>query len=145
MATSQLYNASQTHVERSERGGFLRRVVQVDAGLFCVAGIILMFIAAPTSAFMGFGQATPILIAGFLALLYDGGRFLWSTFGETIDVRLARLSLAGNALWAIVSIPVLVAELLPLSSGGWWTMAVLADLAALFAVLQWYGLRQMNR
>lgn len=127
---------------QSERGDFLRRVIQWDAGILTALGIVLLFVGEPVAAFMGLPNANIVTYASVGLLLYDGSRLLWSMMGERIDRRLVNLSLYGNAIWAIASIPLLVANLLPLSDGGWWVMAGLADYAAVFAILQWVGLRR---
>ncbi|MEM7129207.1 MAG: hypothetical protein AAF702_22940 [Chloroflexota bacterium] len=125
-----------------KQSSFLRRVVQVDAGVITLLGIELILAAQPVSEFMGVGQPSLYVILGILALLYDGGRFLWSLMGKTINKRLVRISLIANAVWAVASIPLLVGEFIPFSDAGWWAMAFLADWAVVFAVLQWIGLRR---
>lgn len=145
MAT-QLYNqtgqSEQSLEKYDDHNQFLRRAIQWDSGIIALLAVDILIFAGPIAAFMGIANPTILQIAGVIGLLYDGGRFLWSRMGEAVDPRLAQLSLYGNAIWALVSIPVLAFEWLPLSNGGWWVMAILADFAALFAILQWYGLRQ---
>lgn len=137
--------AKMTNRLSDDRSEFLRRAVMWDAGIVTLLGVGLLMAASPVARFLGVANPQILHIIGVAALLYDGGRLVWSTMGEEIDSRLVYISLYGNAIWALLSIPLLTAGLLPLTDGGWWVMAAMADFAALFAVVQWYGLRQSKR
>ena len=145
--TTQLFQDADTRVEEDakrtsqDRADFLRRVVRWDAGLITIAALALILMSGPIATFMGVANPTVLLVAGFMGLLYDGGRILWLFQGDKLDRRLGQISLYANVAWVLASIPLLAFEWLTLSNGGWWVMAILADFAALFAVLQWYGLR----
>lgn len=133
-----------TQLSIQNHTNYLRRVVQYDAGAITLLGVGLILAARPVAELMGVGQPRLYLICGFLALLYDGGRFLLSFAGEEVDLRLVRISMIANALWVVASIPLLLGELIPFSAAGWWVMAALADWAAVFALLQWIGLRRLG-
>ena len=140
MTTLQAVGSSKTG---SDSSLFLRRAIQYDAGMVVIMGLAFLLASAPIATFFGISQ-TAVLVLGVLALLYDGGRFIWSMQGEVVDRRLALLSLELNIAWVVGSIIVLAFNLLPLSNHVWWTLAVLADVVAVFAVLQWVGLRRMG-
>lgn len=133
------------HSSASNPTVWLRRVIQIDAGLFVLLGLLLLLDAAPLAQFLGIANGGILVACGLVALLYDGGRLVWASVGETLDRRVARLSAMVNTLWAIGSTAILLLNLFELSGTLWWTLAALTDLAALFAVLQWLGLRRSAR
>lgn len=121
---------------------FLRRVIQIDAGLFTLVGLLLILDAGPIAAFLEVSNISIIMTAGVLALLYDGGRFLWATWSEPLDQRLVYISLYANAVWFVGSVILLVTNLIVFSDPFWWVIVILTDLAGLFALLQWVGIRK---
>ena len=111
MATTQIYSGAENSSQ--EHSNFLRRTVQWDAEIIVICSVLLVIFASPIAAFMRIENPNILRIAGIIGVLYDGGRLLWSMMSNPIDMRLAKLSLYGNALWAIISIPVLALEVLP--------------------------------
>lgn len=141
MTTLQAVNSGTTS---SDNSLFLRRAIQGEAAIGLSMGIGFLLASAPVATFLGISQ-TMVLVLGVAALFYDGGRIIWSMQGEAVDRRLGILSLEVNIAWVVGSIVLLAFNLLPLSNSVWWTVAVLADVVAVFAVLQWVGLRRLGQ
>lgn len=138
-----LQNApSNTTVDRTT---WLRRVVQIDAGLFVLLGLVLLFDARSIANFLGIANPGVIVALGLGALAYDGARLVWASTGHTFDRRVAQLSLIANAAWAVVSALLLALDLFARPTNLWWTVALVADVVAIFAILQWIGLRRSAR
>ena len=52
--------------------------------------------------------------------------------------------IALDVLWVLGSVLLIFTDLVPLSIGGKWTVALIADIVALFAILQYVGLRRQQ-
>ena len=61
---------------------------------------------------------------------------------ERLQRGLLLLQAIANGVGALAIGIALFGGMLPLTLGGWWTVAALADVAALFAVAQVYALRR---
>ena len=125
----------------SPSNSLLRRVLQAD-GLICAAfGLLLTFGASPIASFMGVNSAAVILALGLIIAVYGVGLFVVAS-RETIDRRLPIIVIMLNSAWVIGSAIVLAADLFGLTTGGRWTILIVADLVAILAVAQFIGLRR---
>lgn len=108
-------------------------------------GLVLLFDAQPVANFLGLANPGTVVAMGLGALVYDGGRLLWASLSHPFDRRVAQLSLVANAAWAVASALILALDLFAMPTALWWSVAVLADFAAIFAIVQWIGLRRAGR
>jgi hypothetical protein len=104
----------------------------------------LVFIigARPAAEFLGVGQPLFYVVMGVALLLY-GAILLWLNRGETVDRRVAWLAILLDLLWVGGSVLLLVTGWIAFSSGGKWAVAIVADIVALFALLQYLGIRRL--
>ncbi|MGF1506018.1 MAG: hypothetical protein ACFB51_12940, partial [Anaerolineae bacterium] len=55
------------------------------------------------------------------------------------------LVIGGNVVWVLFTVAALVGGFLPLTTAGTWALVIIADIVAIFAVLQYIGLRRETR
>jgi hypothetical protein len=111
---------------------FLRRVLQANSFFSAISGAILTFGAQPAAAFLGLEPTWVLIVIGISLLFYAAGLFQTA----------AREPL--NRQFAITAI-IMFTNRLPLTTAGWWAVAIVADVVAIFAAFQFYGLRQGTR
>lgn len=110
------------------------------------SGLIAATAAGPVAQFLGLpnGGRIALIFIGIILILH--GALLW--FGgqhRPVDRTLAWYAILGDIGWVVVSILILFIDPWQFSNGGWWLIAILADIVALFAILQYVGLRRMTQ
>jgi hypothetical protein len=121
---------------------FLRRALQLDGAFSGLSGIGLTVTAGPASSFLGLDRPWIVLVLGLILVLY-GGTLLYAAAQDRLDRRFAAAVIALNIAWVVGSGLILFTPWLPLTVGGWWAVALVADAVAVFAALQYYGLRRL--
>src|SRR5690606_27867573 len=111
-------------------------------GLFsALSGFVFLFGARPLAAFMGLPWPAALMGVGLVTVLY-AGLLLWMTAQPSINRSFARATVALDASWVLASVAILLAGWPPLSVAGNWTIILLAEIVATFAILQAVGLRR---
>jgi hypothetical protein len=126
------------------RTTFLSQVILAN-GLFSTAsGVGLMLGASPLGPFLGVEAPGAYRILGLVLVLF-GLDLLWLSRRRATLRPLTRVVIALDLSWVIVSLVLLLTGWLPFTTAGQWTVALLADVVAVFAVLQYVGLRRLGR
>ncbi len=120
----------------------LRRSLQGNAVFSAVSGLALTAYGKPLAALIGLEQAQILLGVGVSLLLYAASLFR-NAAREQVSAGEAYVAVAMDVAWVLGS--VVVIALGPLNRTGNWTVAVVADVVLLFAVLQFAGIRRMQR
>jgi hypothetical protein len=113
-------------------------VLQANGVFSSICGLILVTGAGPLTTMLGLiTPAVPVvigvLLVGYAALL------LWTAARPTVS-RVALLEFAIiDVLWVVTSAVLLVTSWAPLTTAGVWTVAVIADIVAVFAAVQFYA------
>lgn len=123
------------------KSDLLRRALQANSIFSGVSGGIFIAAAGPLTSFLGLDAPVILILTGVLLILYAVG--LWQTAARNpINRRLALIAVILDAAWVIGSLAILLTGWLSLTTGGRWVVAIVADVVAIFAGLQWYALRQ---
>ena len=114
-------------------------------GLFsALSGLGMVLAAAPLANFLGLNSSTPLMVIGIGLFIYALDLF-WLASREKIDHRLAWGVIALDVAWVVGSGLLLLSGWLPLTLGGKWAIAIVADIVAVFAIWQYLGLRKQSR
>ncbi|MGQ0603456.1 MAG: hypothetical protein ACT4QE_17385, partial [Anaerolineales bacterium] len=121
-------------------------IFSAATGLACVLG------AWPLTTLMGLppmalgGLPSPFILIvlglgliGYAALLYRIAR------RQPIARTEALIAVAADTAWVVASWVLLLSGWVPFTQAGWWLTAIIADIVALFAIVQFIGVRQMGR
>lgn len=139
---------AQTQVAVPERAAgkdsLLRRALVGNALFSAVAGALLIAASGWLSGFTGLtpGWVPAAIGAGVLLWAVDVG---WIARKETLDLKQAKLVIAGDLAWVAVSYGVIISGRPELTTAGVWTVGILAEIVAAFAIVQYLGLRRMQR
>ena len=126
------------------KSSLLRRALQANAAFSGVSGIALTVAAGPLSTFLGL-NAPLILIAIGVMLIFYALSLIYDTRQEPINRRSAITAIALDTVWVVASEFVLLTGLVSFTPAGWWAVAFTADIVAVFAIVQFIGLRRMQR
>jgi hypothetical protein len=128
----------------SSASPLLRRALLLDALATGAGGLALVLAAGPLAPLMGL--ASPLILI-VLGLSFAG--YAWMIYRFAIARPIPRSGAAAavalNTLWVIGSAILLVTGWVPLTLAGKWIVVMVADLVGLFAILQFVGLRRMER
>ncbi|HEX6385803.1 MAG TPA: hypothetical protein VF177_14130 [Anaerolineae bacterium] len=128
--------------ETGDRSNLLRQSLRGNGLFSALSGLVFLFGARPLADFMGLPWPAVLVTIGLVTILYAGLLF-WMTAQPAINRSFARTTIVLDASWVIASIAILLAGWPPLSVAGKWTVALLAEVVALFAILQSVGLRRL--
>jgi hypothetical protein len=123
---------------------FLRRTLLANSLFSAVSGVVLTFDAQPIASFLGLDIPWILVGIGISLLFYAVGLFQ-TAVREPLNRLLAITAIVLDTAWVVGSAVILFTNWLPLTTPGWWAVAIMADLVAVFAALQFYGLRRETK
>lgn len=130
---------SSTSVVSSSR--LLRNTLLANALFSTLSGALFLFDAEIVDNFLGLGMPSVIRVLGIGLLLFALELF-WISTRSQINRVAAQIITALDIAWVIGSWLLLLTHFVVLSSAGWWAVALVADVVAVFAVLEVIGLRK---
>jgi hypothetical protein len=143
MATDMISQAPDT--QAIDRSLFLRRTLQGNALFSTASGLLFLFGREAVAALLGLSSAAASVIAVLsIGLFVWAGLTLWVSTRTPIQRYQVFAIIGGDLLWVIGSILLLLGGWLPLSTAGMWAVGIVADIVALFAILQFIGWRRMK-
>lgn len=131
---------SATHVVKSY---LLRRALQFNAGFSLLSGLVLTLAPRMVGNWLGVHLDGLYIAMGAVLILFGVGLLRNARRLET-NLSEAKLASALDVLWVLGSAVVIALPGTGLSVSGKWLMAIVADVVALFALLQWLGLRRLR-
>jgi hypothetical protein len=141
-------NSGQAHAEQlPEQTLFLRRALQADTLFSGISGIFTLADATFVANWLGFSTAEATRNVMFLGIgmLAWAVLVLWVSRRPRLTHSLVFLIIEGNLLWVIGSVILLSTGWLPFSTSGKWTVAIVADVAGMLAILQYVGWRRITK
>lgn len=124
---------------------FLRRALQADTLLSGLSGLIALIDASLVANLLGFSSAVAtrnVMLLGIGMLAWAALAF-WLSTRPQLNRGLVFTIIEGNLLWVVGSVLLLLSGWLPFSTSGKWTVAIVADLVGLLAILQYVGWRRL--
>ncbi len=123
---------------------FLKKALLADSVLSFLVGIDLLLFSKAIASFFGLSASWGILAAGVVCLLYGVAIYLTAR-AEPIPLGIARIAAYGNLIGAFGIAALVFLNVMPLSTAGKWTVALLADGGLVLAIFQHVGLRRVAR
>jgi hypothetical protein len=122
---------------------FLQRALLGNAAFSGISGLVMVLASGSISEFLGLGNPVILVIVGSVLLLYMP-MLVWLSNQSPVPGHFAWEVIALDLLWVIGSLVLIFTDLVPLTTGGKWAIAITADIVALFAILQYIGLRRQQ-
>jgi hypothetical protein len=126
----------------ANRGGLLKRALQVDAILSTALGILLAVAAAPLADFTGINMIA-LEVIGLVTALY-GGWIFWSLPRKIGANGLPITVIALNIAWVLGSVLLVFTDWVPMTVIGRWGVVAVADVVLLLAAAEFVGLRRVR-
>ena len=127
-----------------EKKSFLQRAILGNAVFSGLSGLLMVLAASPISQFLGLSNPLILTIVGIALLLYMPFLF-WLANQTPVPSWMTWVVIELDVLWVIGSLILIFTSLVPLTTGGKWVIAITADIVAIFAILQYFGLRRHQR
>ena len=128
----------------SQNPDLLRRTLRANSLFSGVSGVAFIAAFRPIALFLGLDAPFVLIVIGVGLLLY--ALALWFNAGRhLIDHSFVWAAIIADAAWVMGSLIIMLTDWLPLTPAGWWAVAIVADLVAIFAVVQFDGLRQISK
>lgn len=135
--------ATQT-LEQPTQLNLLRFSLRLDSIFVTLSGLLLIVGAQPIVEFLGVGAPWMMITGGAVFLLYAADLW-WLSSRNPVNRAFVLAVALLNTLWVLGSAAILFTNWLPLTSGGWWAVAIVADMVAIIAGLQFYAWWKENR
>ncbi len=142
---SQSQSIQQSEQSQGKTGSNLLRYALWGNALFSgVSGLVALLGAEPLAELMGVGETAVFTILGVTLIGYSLA-LAWFASRPVIDRRFAWLAIILDVVWVVDSIAILLVGWPPLTTAGKWIVAIIADIVAVFAIVQYIGLRRLSR
>jgi hypothetical protein len=133
--------AAQTQLVRSD---LLRNILRGNSIFSTATGLLLIVGAAGIAAFLGVPNAATVLLLMGVLILGFAALVFWGSNRENIDPRFGWLIFAMDVAWVVISIIILARDAFALTTEGRWAVLIVADIVAVFALLEYLGLRRLH-
>ncbi|MDX1413049.1 MAG: hypothetical protein R3293_02600 [Candidatus Promineifilaceae bacterium] len=127
--------------DAKKQSNLLKNALRGNALFSGLSGIVALLGSQYLAEFTGLGSSMLFTILGIVLILY-GIDLWWVSSREQIDHRFAWAAIILDVLWVAGSAAILLSGWPALSVAGRWTVFIIAELVALFAVIQFIGLRR---
>ena len=119
----------------------LQRAIQGNGAFSLLSGLIFILAANPVAAFLGGVSSTVLMALGVGLLIYAADLFFVAR-QSPIKPLYAWLFIIADIAWVLGSALLLMTDWVAFTNAGWWTVAIVADIVAVFAILQYVGLKR---
>jgi hypothetical protein len=122
---------------------FLSRVLLGNAVFTALSGLASLAWPRPFAAWLGIEQPLILSVLGVIFLL-SAAWLAWFAMHTPLDRRVVQAIFILDTAWVVASALALVAGWPPLTATGKWIITGIAEMVAVFAVLEFMGLRRMR-
>lgn len=133
----------QLHSSSAEDGRFLRRVLYGNATFTGFIAVVLIIAAGPAASFTGLDYPLAYVALG-IGLLPFAWFCAYTARQRQLNPTYAKIILLLDVVWVAGSFLLLLSGWLPLTTAGKWAAAIIDEVVAVFAVLEFIGLRRLG-
>lgn len=127
-----------------QNGRFLRKVLKANAAFSTVSAFATIFFANSIAQWIGLNNATILVGLGIVLLPFAFYVYKVATM-ETLNSKLVWVIIELDLLWVVGSAILLLSNVVSLTTAGKWSVGLLADVVALFAIFEYVGLRKAQK
>ncbi len=121
----------------------LRHILRANGVFTGLSGLLFTVAAGPIANFIGLPWPAVLIVVGLGLIGYAAALVAASNRAE-VNRREVAVFIAMDAVWVVGSGLLLITSWIPFTLAGKWAIAIVADVVALFALVQFYGLRRMK-
>ena len=108
-----------------------------------LSGLACLLFSAAIANFLGISASSIILVLGIGLILYAIEIYLGARTNP-VHKGIATFAVYADFTWVLGSAVLIFANLVDFTTAGKWTIAIVADLVLVFAILQFVGLRRLK-
>ena len=127
-----------------ENGRFLRNVLRWNALFSTLSGLFVLFFAETVAQLIGLANPMILVVLGIGLLPFAFFVYQVSAM-KTLNYKLVWTIIVMDVMWVVGSVILLFSNLLPLTTVGKWSIGLLADVVAIFAILEYVGVRKAQK
>jgi hypothetical protein len=122
----------------------LKNALFGNSAFSVISGVVCLLFSGAIASFLGLSAPWIILVLGVGLVVYGVEIFL-AARAEPVNRSIATFAVYADLAWVLGSAILIFANLIPLTTGGKWAIAIVADIVLVFAILQYVGLRRLAR
>jgi hypothetical protein len=126
-----------------QNDSLLRRALLGNTLFSGLSGLIAALAAVPLATFIGLPSPIILIVLGLGLMGYAALLYRMAT-RQPLSRNAALFAVAADIAWVAGSILLLLLGWPPFTTAGKWLVAILADIVAVFAVVQFIGLRRLR-
>jgi len=119
----------------------LRKALLGNTVFSTLSGLLFVFDAVPIATFLGLPSPLILRILGAGLLVFAFIVYKIAS-ANPINLKYAMGVVIGDLLWVIDSVVLIFTNLVALTTGGKWAIAIVADIVLVFAVAQYVGIQR---
>jgi hypothetical protein len=128
----------------TNNSSLLKNALLIDSVVSFISGVAFLLFSRAIASFLGLSASWIILVVGVVAIVYSIEVYL-AARAEPVHLGIARFAAYGNLVGALGIAILIFANLVPLTTAGKWTVAIVADAVLVLAIFQQVGLRRLAR
>ena len=121
----------------------LKNALYGNSAFSLLSGLACVFFARAIVSFLGLSATWIIVVLGIGLILYA-----WQIYAAAaatpLKTNVATFAVYADLIWVMVSAALIFANLVDFTTAGKWTIAIVADIVLVFAILQFVGLRRLR-
>jgi len=121
----------------------LRRALLGNTLFSGLSGLIAVIAAGPLAAYIGLPSPIILIVLGIGLMGYAVGLYRMAT-RQSLSRADALFAVVADIAWVIASFILLLIGWPPFTTAGKWLVVIIADIVAVFAILQFIGLRRLK-
>jgi hypothetical protein len=129
-------------VQSQEGSSLLRRALMGNALFSTISGLIILFARGWVSRILGLRDHIGLAILG-IGLLIFAATLVTNVRRQQVDPSDAWIAVSMEVVWVLLSCVLIF--VVPFSTAGKWVVLSVAELVLLFAVLQFVGIRRIQK
>lgn len=132
-----------TIVSTQDKSQLLRSAL-LGNSLFCfLSGLAFTLFPHQVSKYLGLLPHIVILVLG-IGLMAYGLFVFFQSQKQPLSLPFARFAIAADLIWVMGSALLIFTSMVPFTTAGKWTIAIIADIVLVFAIVQYVGLRRIK-
>ena len=122
----------------------LHTVLRFNAAFSGIFGLLFLIFPGMFAEMLGISSPIALMVTGVLLFLWEVTVFSMVREAD-LNPTMVWVVIAGDLVWVLGSIGLLLGGWLPLTAAGKWFVAIIADIVLVFAVVQFIGVRRKTR
>jgi len=148
MAVSDAYHGVKSTQKETlmlaSNSSLLKNALFIDSVFSFTSGAAFLLFSKAVASLLGVSASWIIPAIGVGVIVYALEIYL-AARAEPVNTGIARFAVYGNLVWVLGSAVLIFANLIPFSTAGKWTIAIIADVVLVFAIFQYIGLRRLAK